>query len=133
THSSKAGFLGRLAARRERTPAVIHTVHGWSFHDYMPRRSRVMFTAVERFAASWTDRIVTVSELDRDKGLAAGIGSFERYSVIHELNDLEPFLSVDDAPAASRSRLGLPADAPGIRTLALRSVPAHSPTVRQAT
>ena len=45
THSSKAGFLGRLAAHRERTPAVIHTVHGWSFHDYMPKRDRVMFTA----------------------------------------------------------------------------------------
>jgi glycosyltransferase involved in cell wall biosynthesis len=117
THSSKAGFLGRLAARRERAPAVIHTVHGWSFHDYMPRRDRVLFTAVERLAARWTDRIVTVSELDRSKGLAAGIGSFELYSVIHELNDLEAFLGADDAPAASRARLGLPADAPVIGTV----------------
>jgi glycosyltransferase involved in cell wall biosynthesis len=117
THSSKAGFLGRLAARRERTPAVIHTVHGWSFHDYMPRRHRVLFTAVERLAARWTDGIVTVSELDRRKGLAAGIGSFELYSVIHELNDLEPFLSADDEPAASRARLGLPADARVIGTV----------------
>ena len=117
THSSKAGFLGRLAARRERTPAVIHTVHGWSFHDYMPKRDRVMFTAVERLTARWTDRIVTVSELDRNKGLAAGIGSFEQYSVIHELNDLDPFLSAHEAPAASRARLGLPADAPVIGTV----------------
>jgi len=117
THSSKAGFLGRLAARRDRTPAVIHTVHGWSFHDYMPRRDRVMFTAVERLAARWTDRIVTVSELDRTKGLAAGIGPFELYSVIHELNDLEPFFGADDAPAASRARLGLPPDVPVIGTV----------------
>ena len=117
THSSKAGFLGRLAARRERTPAVIHTVHGWSFHDYMPRRDRMLFTAVERRGAKWTDRIVTVSELDRSKGLAAGIGSFELYSVIHELNDLEPFFGADDPPAASRARLGLPADAPVIGTV----------------
>jgi glycosyltransferase involved in cell wall biosynthesis len=117
THSSKAGFLGRLAAHRERTPAVIHTVHGWSFHDYMPKRDLVMFTAVERLAARWTDSIVTVSELDRNKGLTAGIGSFERYSVIHELNDLHPFFSADDTPAASRTRLGLPADAPVIGTV----------------
>jgi glycosyltransferase involved in cell wall biosynthesis len=117
THSSKAGFLGRLAAHRERTPAVIHTVHGWSFHDHMPKRDRVMFTAIERVAARWTDRIVTVSELDRDKGLTAGIGSFELYSIIHELNDLEPFLSAGDAPAASRARLGLPVDAPVIGTV----------------
>jgi glycosyltransferase involved in cell wall biosynthesis len=117
THSSKAGFLGRLAARQEPTPAVIHTVHGWSFHDYMPRRDRVLFTAVERLAAKWTDRIVTVSELDRNKGLAAGIGSREMYSVIHELNDLAPFLEADDPPATSRARLGLPADAPVIGTV----------------
>jgi glycosyltransferase involved in cell wall biosynthesis len=117
THSSKAGFLGRLAARREQTPAVIHTVHGWSFHDYMPRRDRVLYTAVERLAARWTDRIVTVSELDRSKGMAAGIGSFELYSIIHELNDLEPFLGADGARAASRAPLGLPADGPVIGTV----------------
>jgi glycosyltransferase involved in cell wall biosynthesis len=117
THGSKAGFLGRLAARRQRVPAVIHTVHGWSFHDYMPRRNRALFAGVERLAARWTDRIVTVSELDRDKGLAARIGSPDQYAVIHELNDLEPFLSADDAPAASRARLGLPPDAPVIGTV----------------
>jgi glycosyltransferase involved in cell wall biosynthesis len=117
THSSKAGFLGRLAARRELVPAVVHTVHGWSFHDFMPRRNRAVFVGLERVAAKWTDRIVTVSELDRSKGLAAGIGSLELYSVIHELNDLEPFLGADDAPATSRAGLGLPTDAPVIGTV----------------
>jgi glycosyltransferase involved in cell wall biosynthesis len=117
THSSKAGFLGRLAARRERVPAVIHTVHGWSFHDYMPSRNRAMFVGVERLAARWTDRIVTVSELDRSKGLAAGIGSVDVYSVIHEVNDLEPFFGAADLPAASRERLGLPPGAPVVGTI----------------
>jgi glycosyltransferase involved in cell wall biosynthesis len=117
THSSKAGFLGRLAARRKPVPAVIHTVHGWSFHDYMPRSRRALFVAVERLAARWADRIVTVSELDRSKGVTAGIGSFELYSVIHELNDLERFLADDDDPAPSRARLGLPPDVPVIGTV----------------
>src|SRR5438067_10258895 len=37
THSSNAGVLGRLAAPRRRynAMAVVHTVHGWSFHDHM--------------------------------------------------------------------------------------------------
>jgi glycosyltransferase involved in cell wall biosynthesis len=117
THSSKAGFLGRLAARREHVPAVVHTVHGWSFHDFMPRRNRAVFVGLERLAARWTDRIVTVSRLDRDKGLAAGIRPRGAYAVIHELNDLEPFLGADDAPATSRARLGLPADVPVIGTV----------------
>jgi glycosyltransferase involved in cell wall biosynthesis len=117
THSSKAGFLGRLAARRERVPAVVHTVHGWSFHDFMPRRNRAVFVGLERLAAKWTDRIVTVSQLDRDKGLAAGIRPRGTYSVIHELNDLEPFLGADDDPATARADLGLPPNAPVIGTV----------------
>jgi len=117
THSSKAGFLGRLAARRERVPAVIHTVHGWSFHDFMPRRNRALFVGVERLAARWTDRIVTVSQSDRDKGLAAGIRPRGVYSVIHELNDLEPFLGADEDAGRTRADLGLPPDAPVIGTV----------------
>jgi glycosyltransferase involved in cell wall biosynthesis len=118
THSSKAGFVGRLAARREQVPVVIHTVHGWSFHEYMSRSRRALFVGVERLAARWTDRIVAVSELDRAKGLAAGIASAERYSVIHELNDLEPFLraAARDRESA-RARLGVAPDARLIGTV----------------
>ena len=117
THSSKAGFLGRLAARREHVPVVIHTVHGWSFHEYMPRRNRALYVGVERLAARWTDRIVVVSELDHEKGLAARIGSRDQYVVIREVNDLESFFDADDERAASRIRLRLPPEAPVVGTV----------------
>ena len=36
THSSKAGILGRLAARRERVPVVVHSIHGFGFGTHQP-------------------------------------------------------------------------------------------------
>jgi glycosyltransferase involved in cell wall biosynthesis len=108
THSSKAGLLGRLAARRERVPAIVHTVHGWSFHDHMSPLKRTAYMRLERRAARWTDRIITVSTLDRAKGLAAHIGSDSQYSMIHELNDLARYSRDEQARSAARSSLGVP-------------------------
>jgi glycosyltransferase involved in cell wall biosynthesis len=110
THSSKAGVLGRRAAQREQVPAVVHTVHGWSFHDHMPRWRRAVYRRLERRAARWSDRIITISELDREKGLGAGIGTPEQYDVIHELNDLARYDGAG-APEDARAQLGLPSDA----------------------
>ena len=32
THSSKAGILGRIAARLAGVPVIIHTIHGYGFN-----------------------------------------------------------------------------------------------------
>ena len=37
THSSKAGILGRLAARLAGVPVIFHTYHGFGFNDFQPR------------------------------------------------------------------------------------------------
>ena len=108
THSSKAGLLGRIAAKREGVPVIVHTVHGWSFHDNMTSARRAVYIRLERLAARWTDRIITVSNLDRRKGLAARIGSPSQYRLVHELNDLQRYSDrAQDGPSA-RATLGIP-------------------------
>jgi glycosyltransferase involved in cell wall biosynthesis len=61
THSSKAGFLGRLAAWICRTPVVVHTIHGFSYHDFMSRRRRAAYLALERLARPLTDEFIAVA------------------------------------------------------------------------
>jgi hypothetical protein len=101
THSSKAGILGRAAARLAGVRGVVHTVHGWSFNDVQPPVTRRLYLEAERAAARITDRIVCVARSDRDRGLASGIGHGEQYRILR--SGIDP--SAYTAPAGARERL----------------------------
>lgn len=98
THSSKAGILARFAARVAGVPATVHTVHGWSFNDAQRPAVRRLYAALERAVGSFTDRIVVVSESDRRKGLAFGIGREDRYRLVR--SGIDP--SLYERPAVPR-------------------------------
>ena len=83
THSSKAGILGRLAARLSGVKIILHTVHGWSFHNYQPKLERYLFVLLERFCARFTDKLIVVSNFDKQTGLKNRIGSEEKYRLIN--------------------------------------------------
>lgn len=88
THTSKAGFLGRLAARSAGTPHVVHTPHGHIFHGYFSGLSTRAFVALERRAARWTDRIITLSDEEAADHLRCGIGRSEQFVTIPSGVDL---------------------------------------------
>ena len=62
THNSKAGFLGRLAAHLAGHPAIVHTIHGFSFHDRTSPWQRWLFIKLEQLAAKWCHRIISISD-----------------------------------------------------------------------
>jgi len=64
THTSKAGVVGRLAARLAGVPCIIHTVHGFPFHPGMPAMKRLFFEQIEKWMAGITDLILSQSEED---------------------------------------------------------------------
>ena len=62
THSSKAGIIGRLAAKFAGVKNVIHTVHGFSFHEYQNPVIHAMYVVLEKLAAPWTNTLVAVGQ-----------------------------------------------------------------------
>jgi glycosyltransferase involved in cell wall biosynthesis len=83
THSSKAGFLGRWAARWAGVPRIVHTVHGWGFFPGQFFLTRWLYQALERWIAPLTDTIIVVSRDNEKEGLSHHIGKKEQYRVIH--------------------------------------------------
>lgn len=122
THTTKAGLLGRIAARLAQIPVVIHTPHGHAFHDYLGTAGSTTLQAAERWLTRWTDQIICLTEAERRDYLRFRIGPPERFAVIHSGVDVERFRRGFPEGPARRQVLGLPADGPLIGCVA-RLVP----------
>jgi len=80
-HSSKAGFLGRLAARRLGVKSVF-TAHGWAFTDGVGPARRTLALTLERLAGRAGDMVLAVSERDRELALRYRVVPPERIRVV---------------------------------------------------
>jgi glycosyltransferase involved in cell wall biosynthesis len=69
THSSKPGFLGRLAAKAAGVKAIVHTVHGYPFDETTRWPWKSIYVAAERKAGKYADRLVVVNEEEREKAV----------------------------------------------------------------
>jgi glycosyltransferase involved in cell wall biosynthesis len=89
THSSKAGILGRLAARRVGVSRIVHTIHGLSFDAYQGRLANFTYRAVERRAARWSDRMIAVCGAMAQRAAAAGLAPRSDIDVIYSGMDVD--------------------------------------------
>jgi glycosyltransferase involved in cell wall biosynthesis len=94
THSSKAGVIGRIAARRAHVP-VIFTAHGWAFTSGVPQPKRSIYRLIERHTARLADRIICVSQRDRELALAAGMPANRVVTIHNGMPDIDPALHAD--------------------------------------
>lgn len=111
THSSKAGILGRLAARMERVPVVVHSIHGFGFTPLQPPPVRGLFFALEKLAARWTDHFVAVSAEDLRRGVELGLFGRDHIRLIRSGIELDRFRHGGDE-STTRRRLQIPETAP---------------------
>ena len=119
THTSKAGILGRLAARLARTPIVIHSPHGSIFHrTYYNKFVLFLIALIEKFAALFADKIVPLSEGGRRDYLRYRIAEPEKYVTIYSAIELDCFSRVRVDITGKKEELGIPPGAPVVGLIA---------------
>ena len=91
THSSKAGFLARIAAKLCGDSLVVHTVHGFPFNDYMNVFKKYFYIKIEKFLSTLSDAIITVSNLNKKKIIELKISEQSKITNIYSGIDLKLF------------------------------------------
>jgi len=98
THSAKAGIVGRFAAWSLKgewapnRPAVVHSLHGLSFHPYQNPWASRLYIAIEKAAAKRTDYFISVADAMTEQNKAEGIGLDKPYITAYSAIEEEQFL-----------------------------------------
>ena len=69
THCSVPGIVGRLAAKLAGVPVVVHTVHGFAFHDDSRGPLAALAIAIERFVGRFTDVLLSQNREDLSRAV----------------------------------------------------------------
>jgi glycosyltransferase involved in cell wall biosynthesis len=115
THSAKGGFLGRLAAWACRTPIVIHTFHGFSYHDYMSPSRRRLYLVLERLVRPMSDAFLAVAPQVAREAVAMRLAPPGSVTVAPSAVELDDIPS--DTDPTIRDVLGIPSDSPLVGTV----------------
>ena len=111
THTSKAGFLGRIAAKLCKVPAVVHSPHGTVLDGYFSSFITKLYAFMERITAPMAHRIICLTTREIDQYLDAKIGTREQYTYIYNGIDIQAYAKATKSAYDMRQELGLSNDA----------------------
>jgi len=101
-HSSKAGIVGRAACRLAGIPCLF-TAHGWAFGEGVGWKKKLVYKYIEKSAQILCDKIITVSDHDREIGIKAGIRKEKMITVHNAMYEIPPeYIS---EPTSDRNRI----------------------------
>jgi len=91
THTSKAGIIGRLAAKFAGTAAIVHTPHGHIFHSYFGPLKTRLFYNLEVVFARFCDKIITLTDKCKEEHIKFRVAPEDKFVTIHSGISLERF------------------------------------------
>ncbi len=108
-HSSKAGAVARIADIGLKNSCV-YNPHGWAFNMRSSKKKQKLYTVIEKLAAPFCDKIVCISEAEKQSALNKKICKENKLQVIFNGVDIEQYENKKGAPL-SRTDLDIPEDA----------------------
>jgi glycosyltransferase involved in cell wall biosynthesis len=116
THCAKAGAVGRLAAHRAGVPRLVHTYHGFPFHEFQGPVRRRAYISTERQLGRITDVALCVGTGVAVEAVRRRLIAPERVRTIGVVADGADQAAARPPPTPAvrrqaRAELGLPADA----------------------
>jgi glycosyltransferase involved in cell wall biosynthesis len=114
SHCAKAGVIGRLAARRAGIPRIVHTYHGFPFHEFQSLVRRMAYITAERRLGRITDVALCVGTGVAVEAVRRGLAAPERIRTIGvavDGNGKSVPVRTEETRRHARKALGLPADA----------------------
>ncbi|MEW5958585.1 MAG: glycosyltransferase family 4 protein [Chloroflexota bacterium] len=127
TNSTKAGILGRFAARVAGAPVIIFTAHGLVINEPLPWWQKKLYTMLEKLAASAGQLIITVSNCDRKAVIESGIAP------AHKVVTVWNGLSLEEQQQILQSQQRLPPELPAVKGALIGAIANFYPTKGLAT
>jgi len=118
THSSKAGILGRLAAKLAGVPVIIHTVHGLPFFKSQNLLVNKFYIILEKLVGLVTDKIICVSDTLIEDAVGVNIAPRTKFIRIYSGIDLNNFKNDIKQKDLTKEKLGIPKQSPVIGKVA---------------
>ena len=108
-HSSKAGAIARIADLGLKN-YLIYNPHGWAFNMKCSETKRRLYTMIERVEAPFCDKIVCISDAEKQSALDKKICREDKLQVIFNGVDIEAY---ENGPhgVVKRKDLNIPEDA----------------------
>lgn len=102
THASKAGLIGRLAAKHSGVKVIVHTFHGHVFHSYFGKVKTLIFKNLERYLAHISTSIIAISNKQKQElSVEHKIAKPNKFKVIPLGFDLTRFTKIDKEQRAN--------------------------------